>query len=127
MNRKRWKWPKKIGGEQVENRALPENVSIRDDAGKAWSGKLKRGKTRERSPKVRASLRATGLHPLVHAPLNIEAGCRADTYGAMGTFFNPANWSPPAPAGEECAVTRGRQRHYKGPPAPAGGSSTNSI
>jgi hypothetical protein len=29
--------------------------------------------------------------------------------------------------GEECAVTRGRSRYYREPPAPAGGGSTTDI
>jgi ATP-dependent helicase HrpA len=41
--------------------------------------------------------------------------------------FNPARLGiPRLQPGEECAVTRGRSRYYREPPAPAGGCSTNA-
>jgi len=40
-------------------------------------------------------------------------------------YVNPARLGiPRLQPGEECAVTRGRSRYYREPPAPAGGGST---
>jgi len=43
-------------------------------------------------------------------------------------FFNPARLGiPRLQPGEECGVTRGRERYYRGPPAPAGRGSTKKT
>jgi putative N6-adenine-specific DNA methylase len=46
-------------------------------------------------------------------------------YGERMDAINPARLGiPRLQPGEECAVTRGRSRYYREPPAPAGGGST---
>jgi len=46
---------------------------------------------------------------------------------AFGGDINPAVWNPPASAGEECGVTRGRSRYCREPPAPAGGAPLGEM
>ena len=46
----------------------------------------------------------------------------------LGNKFNPARLGiPRLQPREECAVTRGRSRYYREPPAPAGGGSTIDL